>query len=320
MRSRWVFVLVWLGIPYAVSAAPPSIKGYMFGDYYYIASGPDKKENSFQFRRIYLTFDKKWDDRFSGRFRLESNDAGFGNGGKMNPAVKDAWLRYRKNDRTLVIGLSPTPTWSFTEEVWGYRSIEKTLMDLSKIGSSRDLGVSFTTPLDSQGKVSAMVMFGNGNSNRSEINNDKKGYLRLKINATETAGVTAYVDYESRPGDKDRLTLSGLLFSSTKDRGFGLEGAWQKRKNAVGSTDVAMRAFSAFARTKTSDRSGLFGRVDYVDPSDQASDDGVIRVFVGGDVMPEPNIHIMPNIIVESFEDSSIDAVVIPRVTVYYKF
>ena len=63
-------------------ADQPTIKGYVFGDYYYVASGADKKQNGFQFRRIYLTFDKKLRYKFTGRFRLEASDAGFGSGKK----------------------------------------------------------------------------------------------------------------------------------------------------------------------------------------------------------------------------------------------
>ena len=320
MMVRWALLLIFVSVPQVVTAAAPTIKGYMFGDYYHIASGPDKEENSFQFRRIYLTFDKKWNKRFSGRFRLESSDPGFGSGSKMTPVVKDAWLRYQKNGRTLVIGLSPTPTWSFTEGVWGYRSIEKTIIDLNGVGSSRDTGILFETPLDRKGRVKMQVMFGNGNSNKSEIDNDKKGYLRFVLKATKNAGATVYVDYESKPNDRDRVTIAGLLFSSTKDRGFGLDGVWQKRKNVLAGRDVAVRGISLFGRTRTQKRFGLFGRVDYFDPSDQASDAAITRIFVGADVMPDSNIHIMPNLIVESFQDSGLETVFIPRMTVYYLF
>ena len=318
--TRWILLSALLFLPRAATAAPPSIKGYMFGDYYYVASGPDKKENRFLFRRIYLTFDKKWNDRFAGRFRLESADAGFGSGEKMTPVVKDAWLRYRKNGRTVIVGLSATPTWSFTEGVWGYRSIEKTIMDLNKIGSSRDTGILLETPLGSGSRVSTQVMFGNGNSNKSESNNEKKAYLRLKFNATRTSGMTAYIDYESRPNDQNRLTLSGLLYRSTKKLGFGLEGVWQKRENAAAGADVAVKGISAFGRIKTGERFGLFGRVDYFDPSDLASDNAITRVYAGVDIIPESSIHIMPNVVVESLQDSAIETTVLPRVTVYYIF
>ena len=63
----------------------------------------------------------------------------------MDPLVKDAYLCYQWNGRSLYAGQSPTPIWSITETVWGYRAVEKTIMDLNKIGSSRDNGIAFNT-------------------------------------------------------------------------------------------------------------------------------------------------------------------------------
>ena len=108
-------------------ATETKLNGYMFGDYYYAVSGPDEKRNAFQIRRVYLTHDMKWDDSFSGRVRFEAKDAGFGSGGTMDPFVKDAYLRYQWNGRSLYAGQSPTPIWSITETVWGYRAVEKTI-------------------------------------------------------------------------------------------------------------------------------------------------------------------------------------------------
>ena len=320
MRFRLLALLAALSVPYTVSAAAPTIKGYMFGDYYCVASGPDKKENSFRFGRIYLTFNKKWENAFSGRFRLEASDAGFGANSKMTPVVKDAWLSYKKEGKTLMVGLIPTPTWGITEAVWGYRPVAKTFMDRNKLGASRDTGLSFDTRLDSEGRVSALVMFGNGNSNKSEIDTHKKAYLRLKFDLSENVGTTAYADYETRPGDQDQLTLSSLLYLSAKDRAFGLLGAWQKRKNAVGGVDAVAKGFSVSGRVKTREDFGLYGRFDYFDPSDLASDDSIIRGYAGVDLAVTKEIHVMPNVSLESFEASTLESIVIPSVTLYFKF
>ena len=295
-------------------------KGYLFGDYYYVASGANKEQNGFQIRRIYLTFDKRWDNRFTGRVRLEANDAGFGVGEKMNAVIKDAYLKYKKKGRSLIVGLSPTPTWSFTEKVWGYRSVEKTIIDRNKIGSSRDLGVFFESPVDSEGRVKIQLMLGNGNSNKSESNNDKKGYVRLDLVPSKTFGVNLYADYETRPDDQNRTTLATLLYAQSRSRAFGFEAVWQQRKNAVAGTDSAVRGISLFGRAKRTEEVGFFGRVDFLDPSDQASGDAVTRIFAGVDITPDPQIHIMPNVIVETFQDSAVETVITPRVTLYFIF
>ena len=318
--TRCLLILAALVTLGGTTDAEVKMKGLAFGDYYYVASGAAKEQNGFQIRRIYLTFDKKWNDRFTGRFRLEANDAGFGAGDKMTPAIKDASMKYKKNGRSLVVGLSPTPTWSLTEGIWGYRSVVKTLLDLNKLGSSRDLGVLFETPLGSSEKVKAQVMFGNGNSNKSEINNDKKAYIRLAMAPTKTVGFTLYADYESRPGDQDRTTFSALAYRSNKTGALAVEGVWQNRKNAAPGTNAAARGVSLFGRAKTRENFGFFGRVDYFDPSDQTPDDAVTRLIAGVDLIPDTKIHIMPNAIVETFQDSAIETVVTPRITVYFIF
>ena len=62
-----------------------TIKGYMFGDYYYVASlhldgnaidaETTEKDyegsNGFQFRRIYMTYNKDYENDWSTRLRLE---------------------------------------------------------------------------------------------------------------------------------------------------------------------------------------------------------------------------------------------------------
>ena len=58
--------------------AEGKITGVAFGDYYFVATGANKNENGCKYRRIYLTYDLEWNDRWSGRVRYEANDSGFG--------------------------------------------------------------------------------------------------------------------------------------------------------------------------------------------------------------------------------------------------
>ena len=72
----------------------------------------------------------------SMRYPLEANDSGFGGGSKMNPFVKHAYLKWKDGvgSGDLYLGLSGTPTWAVAEGLWGYRAVEKTVLDLNKIG------------------------------------------------------------------------------------------------------------------------------------------------------------------------------------------
>ena len=107
------------------------ISGHMSGDYYYILANhnqelEDKDMNGFQFRRIYFAYDKAITESFSSRLRFEmANEGDFETKAKMIPNVKDAYLKWSAvcpflpNDKSeLIVGISPTPTWSVIEEIW----------------------------------------------------------------------------------------------------------------------------------------------------------------------------------------------------------
>ncbi len=120
------------------------ISGLVFGDYYWVASNHNNSledSNGFWLRRMYLTFDKPLTKTIDTRLRFEMNSAGdFSTKSKLDPFVKDAYVRWKFSKlHQAYIGLSSTPTWNVVEGFWGYRSIEKTILDLQKFGNSRDL-------------------------------------------------------------------------------------------------------------------------------------------------------------------------------------
>ena len=232
-----IAALLSLGLFGSLEGAEGKIKGVAFGDYYFVVAGTDKNENGFKFRRIYLTYDLKWNDRWSGRVRYEANDAGFGGEDKMRPFVKHGYLRYRSNGRTVYMGLFGTPTWNVSERIWGYRSIEKTIMDKRKIGSSADIGVGFKGKLDGAGRVKAQLMFGNGSGQRPEADNGKKVYSLLHLKPTDIVEATVYFDWEGKPGGKDRVTFAGMLGTSVENFRFGLEGFVRNNRKALSGDD-----------------------------------------------------------------------------------
>lgn len=312
--------LLAIGSGDSAMAAESKIKGYMFGDYYYAVSGPDEKRNAFQMRRIYLTHDIKWNDSFSGRLRFEAKDAGFGTGGTMDPFVKDAYLRYGWNGGSLYAGQSPTPTWSITEQVWGYRAVEKTIMDLNKIGSSRDNGIAFNTGLGGSEKVNLRLMVGNGNSTRSEKDNDKKLYGLVQLKPAGDLVATAYVDWQSQPQDQDLTTFAVLVGTRGEDLHGGVEVFSQTAKNAAAGEDVTSQGLSAFGAKWLGENAKAFVRADIFDPNNDADDDGKILLMGGLDWMPAKGIHIMPNAQVVIYNAPGVDNEVVPRVTGLFEF
>ena len=105
MKKTMTVVTLMLGWVFTAQAQEGKIKGYMFGDYYYVLAADEtdtkrpRKRNAFQFRRLYLTYQSDIANDFAIRFRLEAKDAGFAQGSKMEPFVKHGYLQWKEGAR-----------------------------------------------------------------------------------------------------------------------------------------------------------------------------------------------------------------------------
>lgn len=199
-----------------------SFKGYMVGEYYYVINhnsgsvdaGGIEGRHGFWFRRIYFTTNMTLTDSIKGRLRLEMNSPGgfpFDSKSTLTPAVKDAYLSYKTGDHSLMFGIISTPTFGHNvEDIWGYRSVEKTPLDLYKMASSRDFGVGAKGALDKGKTINYFVLFGNGASNKGETNKGKKLYASLAFKPIEGLTLELYGDYEDAGSDKTYYVYQGF--------------------------------------------------------------------------------------------------------------
>ena len=148
-------------------------KANIFFDAYYNKNFADDVDNEsgMWIRRIYLTADNKFSDKFSARVRLELTGADFNDGSsKLSPVLKDMYLKWKMSDKSeMLFGVQSNPSVGNFENFYGMRHIEKTPSDLYKIESTRDTGIGFKTKLSD--KITYHALFGNGDGNSSE--NDK---------------------------------------------------------------------------------------------------------------------------------------------------
>jgi hypothetical protein len=199
-----------------------SFKGKMFGDYYYVAGNNVQDlegRHGLWFRRIYFTYNNQLTDNLKMRLRLEMDSPGdFMSKDKMVPVVKDAWLSYSFGDNSVLAGVISPPTFGKTiEDFWGYRCLEKTPLDLFKLRSSRDHGIAMKGNLNQSGSISYMAMFGNGSSNKGEINKGKIFYGALTFEPAEGFVLEAYGDYETEVDKVSSYVYQGFA---------GYQGDW----------------------------------------------------------------------------------------------
>jgi len=264
--SLLVCVVLALSLLSGLSFAQESFKGYMFGDYYYVASHNNEDyegRNGLWFRRIYFSYNPKLTDKIKMRLRLEMSSPGdFDEKDKMKPVVKDAWLNADiGGGQNLVFGIVSTPTWgSNVEDVWGYRSLEKTPLDLMKMGSSRDFGIGLQGDLDKNGTVSYHLLFGNGASNKSETNKGKKFYGSVAFKPAKGLLIEAYGDYETTTEDESYYVYQGFAAYQGDWGRVGLLYANRHYKEEEKEFDLGM--FSGFAVISASEKMDIIARYD----------------------------------------------------------
>lgn len=345
------------------------ISGYMFGDYFYNASrdtaisslsntanGGSKDFNGFQFRRIYLTYDHDISEAFMARFRFEADQAANTSDGKIGVFVKDAYLRWKNifNGSELYFGIHPTPAFEISEGFWNYRSLEKTIMDLRGIVSSRDLAVALKGRFDSAGTVNYWFMVGNGSGNKPETDKYKRIYAHLHFKPTKSLQLTLYGDFKMQAPVSDpnstatpKGTISNDVFTTALFVGYGekdqyalgIEAFLQMTQNGVRKGAAApfeMKAkkglgVSVFGYYNFDPTLAAVGRFDYFDPNTDGDFKGDARNFIiaGLSWKPDKNVSIMPNVVLETYEaipatgtapEKTFKASVTPRVTFFYIF
>ncbi|MBI5707901.1 MAG: hypothetical protein HZC36_13030 [Armatimonadetes bacterium] len=316
---------------------PGQISGYAFGDIY----SANKHHNSaiqgmngFWFRRIYLTYDKKMDAGFAARFRLEANSPGdFTSSTTMQPFIKDMYLQRSQGDQKFYLGLIPTPTWDNIDSTLAYRHIEKSPLDLFKMGEARDQGISVKGPLDKEKKTTYWLMVGNGSGTKGKTEKGNAIYFQLAHKLTKDLTIEGYVDRWDKTGHTDWRTAYLNLMYVTPQSKAGLLFADQRRQNATGP-DTKLQVTSLYVDTKVSDNARPFFRVDFVNNPVPGADK-ISYLALSKDAKPtfymagleyklSEDVKIIPNIEYVTYRDSTTSSTpknnVFFRVTFFFAF
>lgn len=337
------------------------LSGVFFMDYYYnlmrdplhgalsntVLKG-EQDVHGFQVRRIYLTYDYRFNSKFSSKLRLESDEANFtsnlaGNkANKFGMFVKDAYIKWNYfGNHDIYVGIQGTPGFEVSERVWGNRYIEKTIMDVRGICPSRDIGLSFRGNIDPEGVLKYWIMVANGNAGLPEMDKYKRYYGHLEVNPVKNFIITLFADYQSKspidnefsPGQaigNDIFTTALLLgYRESAKYSFGIETFYRKTENAVLLSDSYDDAegigYSVFATYYFNENLNMYARYDQFDPNlhKDALGDSRSLIIAGVAYKPAPNFTISPNLFIETFEETDgqkIKNSVTPRVTALWSF
>ena len=336
------------------------ISGYMFGDYFYNILRDSSIDNisnkaldgkkdiqGFEFRRIYFTYDYKISSQFSTRLRLESQTLVGVNNTIFLTFIKDAYLNWKNifEGSNFIFGIQPPPSFAVSEDFWNYRSLERTILDLRRIASSRDFGVSLKGRLNPSGSIKYWVMYGNGSVFEAEGDKFKRAYAHIDLQPSEEWRLTLYSDYRFKPDklynqvdesfNNDALT-SDLFIGYQNNDNFkvGLESFWQinyndvikSESNAYKINNRNAIGLSFFGWLKFTESLVGIGRYDYFDPNISVDYKGDSRNYflLGLSFILHEKVSITPNFLLETYEKPvdgvSIDPSLSGRITFYYEF
>jgi hypothetical protein len=326
------------------SVGPVKFSGLMFGDLYYNADAinpANRDVNGWQFRRIYITADYTISDNFASRFRLEADQAALSSNGKITTFVKDAWLKWKNifSGSDLIAGISPTPAYDVSEGAWGYRSLEKTIMDFYGIVPSRDLGIDLKGKFDEKGSFNYWVKLGDNTGNSPESNKYKRYYGQLQFKPSDNFLFTVYGDFASYAQKTDPFDGQAKANSAFVAAGFinykqgnafslGLEGFIRSQQNNYSPNGSASAletqsgfGVSVWARAMFTETIGIVGRYDTYDPNtNTASSKDQNGLIIGAlDFKVAPKVSVMPGVEVHTLQGAS-NSDVQPRVTFFWEF
>ncbi|GAO28468.1 hypothetical protein [Geofilum rubicundum] len=337
------------------------ISGTFFVDYYYNALRDDnfgalsntaldgeEGVNGLQIRRIYLSYDYRFNSSLKTRLRLESDESNFTTnmGGdkanKFTMFIKDAYLDWGYADgHNLIVGIQPTPAFSASESNWGNRYIEKTIMDLRKVVPSRDLALSLKGKIDGDGMFKYWFMYGNNGAGSPEQDKYKRYFAHLEVLPLANFNFTIYGDYQSRASIDNTFvadeTLSNNILTSAVYAGYkmkdkfsaGAEVFFRTVQNGyqMGDdyTDSKGFGLSVFGTYHFTQKINAFGRFDHFEPNSHADATNDKRQLIIGGLAYRPNskLSISPNFLVETYEGSDADEVdssVTARLTASWSF
>jgi hypothetical protein len=351
----------------AIEEFKPSGKiwGYAFGDFFIKAggdtatwasraeySGVSKNVYAFSLRRMYLGYDYNISPTFSTTAVLEGSDAVLTAKGERSVFIKSLNVKWKNlfKGADLVIGQMPTLAYALNiEKIWNYRSIEKNLLDQRGIRPSSDMGIALYGKFDSLGTYGYNLMISNGTGPKPE---ELTQTGKHKVYAGDVFGylfdrkimVDFYADFQTGPNDQYVSNLRGFIAYQTDPITIGFEmfsGTQHKVKSDAANANPF--GFSVFARGSIiKDKLNAFARFDSFNPDQHYRDEDVLLTYnpvsmskhynenfitAGLDFMPHKNVHLMPNIWMNSYKAKADTAIlvkrkadVVPRLTFYFIF
>lgn len=302
------------------------ISGQVFFDHFYnvgfdsktksqdniVLKGP-KDKHGFMVRRVYFTYDYSLTEKISGRFRLEADEFALASNGTISTFVKDAYLEWKDIflGSNLIVGIQPTIAYEISEMVYGFRSLDKTQLDLRGVIASRDVGVTLRGKVDDGGMFNYAVQYGNASGAKPEADVFKRFSGLVYVKPVSNVHLTLYAEQLWKDAEKNAMLFSFSAGYLEKDNfGFGVESYMQMNNKGYTPKDKAdlstrqQFGLSAYGHYYFMPELGITARYDMFDPNLDVDFKGDSRNYIVGGIVwkAAKSLQIIPNIQMETLE------------------
>ncbi len=227
----------------------------IFSNFHYTFSD-GTSSSAFEIERAYLGYDFNLSENFSGKINFDVGNPGNGKL-EMVAYLKNAYISYSIDKFSVTMGMITTTAFKQQEEFWGYRYIEKSFQDASKMGSSADLGI--TASYKFADWLSADVILINGEGYKLiQADNKYKAGLGATITPVKNLKIRGYYDIWGNVNIQS--TFAAFVGYDFGKASIGAEYNLQQNNENVAGKDFS--GYSVYATVKPFKNFKVFGRYD----------------------------------------------------------
>ncbi len=247
----------------------PHVK--VFSNFNYDMSADDGENafKEFEFKRSYLGYSYKFDEKFSAKvtFDVGGNSAG----SAYTAFLKIASLTWNYNEKmTVNFGQIGTKNFKFMEKAWGKRYIYKSLQDQNKWANSADLGMTIDYSINNNISVDIQVLNGEGYKKTQSDDGLMRGGLGLtykmgSLSVRASRDIMPRSSYSETNANQIINTIAGVYQMGDMKVG----GEYNIQENAGNILDKQKDGVSVYADYKLNNNYSVFGRYDKLSSEDE---------------------------------------------------
>ncbi|MCH4897135.1 hypothetical protein E0494_10555 [Marinilabiliaceae bacterium JC040] len=279
------------------------IYGTIFSNFHYLF-GDENHYEGFELKRAYLGYKYQFDNNFSAKILLDAGNPGEDSKYEYTVFVKNAFLKWSKNDISLRFGIFTTNSFIEQQRLWNHRYVYQVFVTQYHFDNSADLGISFDYKFSKNFSFDASIT--NGEGYKKIQKNDKYkyslgfSYKNKGFIARLYADISTKNDYDFknedilvRKEDPNEDQQSVLFFLGYKSEKFSVGGEYNNLSNFNFRRGENVDGYSIYSTYNFTKKQHIYGRFDNLSDSENNS---LTTLILGYEISPISHIRISPNI------------------------